>query len=190
MRTWMLTAGLIATLSLALPAAAQPAGPMPVTHDEIERMLGDLAGQLQGLGQRFGSHFGPAETPPERPLITIMLEHREDLGLSAAQVQEIERLRGGFERQAIKLDADRRIAQMDLASLLRAEPVELDKVEAKVREIERLRADLRIGRIRAIEQAKAQLTKEQRTRLVAIAERAGPWPRLSGPPRAPAPERF
>src|SRR5262249_59055528 len=110
--------------------------------------------------------------------------------LSAAQVQEIERLRGGFERQAIKLDADRRIAQMDLASLLRAEPVELDKVEAKVREIERLRADLRIGRIRAIEQAKAQLTKEQRTRLVAIAERAGPWPRLSGPPRAPAPERF
>jgi Spy/CpxP family protein refolding chaperone len=41
----------------------------------------------------------------------------------------------------------------------------MTKVEAKVREIERLRADLRFGRIRAAQKAKEQLTDEQRQKL-------------------------
>ena len=41
----------------------------------------------------------------------------------------------------------------------------MGKVEWKVREAEKLRADLRIARIRAIEQAKAVLTAEQKKKL-------------------------
>ena len=51
---------------------------------------------------------------------------------------------------------------MELAALLRAD---LAQVEAKLREIERLRLDLRLARIRTIEQGKAQLTPEQRAKL-------------------------
>ena len=39
------------------------------------------------------------------------------------------------------------------------------KVEAKVREIERLRTDLRIARIRTIQKGKEVLTADQRKRL-------------------------
>ena len=39
------------------------------------------------------------------------------------------------------------------------------KVEAKVREIERMRADLRIARIRTIQKGKEQLTADQRKKL-------------------------
>ena len=53
-------------------------------------------------------------------------------------------------------------------SLRRTDPVDLAKVEAKVREIEKMRADGRIARIRADEQGKAQLTTDQREKLKAL----------------------
>ena len=46
--------------------------------------------------------------------------------------------------------------------------MDLAKVETKVREVAQLRADLRIARLRAVEQGKAVLTPEQRTRLQAM----------------------
>jgi Spy/CpxP family protein refolding chaperone len=91
-----------------------------------------------------------------------------------AQVEGLERLRLDFQRQAIKQVADRRVAELDLATLLRPDPtdptkaVDLSRVEASVHEIERLRADLEISRIRTIEQGKALLTPEQRTKLTAL----------------------
>jgi hypothetical protein len=54
---------------------------------------------------------------------------------------------------------------MEVADLLRKDPVDLAEVEAKVRESERLRAELRIARIRVIERAKGQLDTAQKSRL-------------------------
>jgi Spy/CpxP family protein refolding chaperone len=48
---------------------------------------------------------------------------------------------------------------------LQAQNRDLAKIEAKIREIERLRGDLRIERIRAIEKAKALLSADQRKKL-------------------------
>lgn len=104
----------------------------------------------------------------ERPLITIMLHHRADLGLSAEQVGRLEALRAEYTREAIRRDADIRIAELDVAALLDKEPVDLPKVEAKVREAAQLRAELRLARIRILEQGKAVLTPEQRTKLAGI----------------------
>jgi len=180
--------GLLATwLWLVPPAAAQPVPSVPVTHDELARALDDLVGQIQDLGERWRGYFAPPEPPAERPVISLMLAHRQELGLTPEQVQELERLRNDFRREAIKRDADQRVADMDLSALLRAEPVDLGKVEAKVREIEKLRADLRIARIRAIEQGRALLTPDQRSRLAAIVARGGgPVPR-PGPPAGSLP---
>ena len=88
----------------------------------------------------------------------------------------------------MKRDADLRVAEMDLETLRRADPVDLARVEAKVREIERARADLRVARIRTIEQGKAQLTAEQREKLRMLAAEPRPLirPRAGTPPR----ERF
>ena len=76
----------------------------------------------------------------------------------------------------------------------RAEPVDLAQVEARVRDAERLRADLRVARIRAIEQGKAQLTAEQRDKLRALMTEPWPaaWPRAGGPPpvASPPPQRM
>ena len=176
-------------VALIIPiGTAAPSEVIPVTHEEMGRAFDDFAAQLHGLGERFRRHFTPGDTGPERPLVTFMLDHRAELELTPAQVQELERIRSDFQKDAIKLDADQRVAEMDLAELLRADPVDINRVEGKIRESERLRADLRLGRVRAIERGKAQLTAEQRARLATmLGEPPAARPRAGSPP---APQRF
>jgi len=160
-------------LALLVPAASSMAGsdtPLPrsVLHEELTQAWDELAGRLHGLGSRWREHFIQRETGSDRPLITFMLRHRGELELSQEQIRTLERLRNDFQREAIRREADLRIAETDLTNLLDAEAVELGQVEAKVREIERLRADLRLARIRTIEEGKAQLSSEQRKKLQAL----------------------
>ncbi len=187
MRTTKLLGTLAVMLAAAAPIRAEVIDATPVAHQELGRGLDELAAQLHGLGDRLRGHFERSESGAERPLISLMLQHRQELGLSAAQVEALERLRADFQRESIKRDADLRVADMHLAALLAAEPVDLAKVEPKVREIERLRADARLARIRVLEQGKAELTAEQRSKLKTLV--ASPWPpRPSGPlPATPTP---
>jgi Heavy-metal resistance len=104
----------------------------------------------------------------ERPLISIMLRHRHDLGLSPQQVQDLEQLRDGYQREAIRYEANLRIAEMALQRLLKADPVKLEQVRAKLQDIERLKVELRLARIQAIEQGKALLSPEQYEKLQSL----------------------
>ena len=104
----------------------------------------------------------------ERPLITMMLRNRQELGLSSEQVQALEDLRDGYQREAIRYQADIRIAEVELQSLLKAAAVDLEQVKVKLQEIEHLKTELRLARIRAIEQGKAVLTSEQHEKLQAL----------------------
>jgi Spy/CpxP family protein refolding chaperone len=103
--------------------------------------------------------------PAGRPVITMILRHRDNLALAPEQVARLEQLRADFARDAIRRGADLRIAELDLMLLQRADPADLAQIETKLREIERLRTDFRLARIRTVEQAKAQLTPEQKTKL-------------------------
>ena len=180
--------------AFATPAAADArTGPF----EEAGRLVDQLAGRLGSFGADLAQQMQPGRGgmgsmggmgrvmggPAERPLLTIMLHHRTELGLSADQVSRLETLRGDFTREAIRRDADIRIAELDLASLLEQDSPDLSKVEAKVREAAQLRADLRIARLRAIEQGKAVLTPEQRTRLQTML--GGGMHHGSGGPPAP-----
>ena len=151
----------------------------PKSAEEAGRLVDQLADRLGSLGAELAQQLpsgrggaGPMGRtgrtmgdPADRPLITIMLHHRSELGLNPEQVGRLEALRGEFAREAIRRDADIRIAELDLVALLDQEPADLAKVEAKVREVAQLRAELRIARLRTIEQGKTLLTPEQRTRL-------------------------
>jgi Spy/CpxP family protein refolding chaperone len=94
-----------------------------------------------------------------------MLRHRKELELTPEQVQGLERLRDDYQREAIRSEGELRIGEMELAGLLKAEPVNVEKVKVKLQEVERLRVDLRFARIRAIEEGKALLSAEQREKL-------------------------
>jgi Spy/CpxP family protein refolding chaperone len=104
----------------------------------------------------------------QRPLITIMLDNRHELGLSPEQVEDLENLRDEYQREAIRYEADIRIAEIDLQKLLKAEAVDLEQIKVKLQEIEHLKVELRLARIRAIEQGKALLSPEQHGKLQAL----------------------
>ena len=123
--------------------------------ERLQRAVHDWSRQLR-------SRLSARETREERPLISQILNDREELRLSGEQVRKLEQLRDQFQRQSIRTEADLKIIELDVAALLDSESVDLTRVEQKVRESEKLRADLRIARIRALEQAKAVLTTEQR----------------------------
>ena len=151
---------------LSSPAAAtEPGKTRPVVHEELVDTWDDLTRGLRDWVNRTREHFSAKAPREERPLISIMLRNRDKLGLSTEQVRNLEQIRNDFERESIRRDADLRVAEMDLTNLTEAASVDMGKVEAKVREIERLRAEQRLARIRSIKKGKQQLTTEQRKKL-------------------------
>lgn len=159
-------------------AAGQQQSAVP---DELAETWEQFQRAVQDWGERLRERLGTKSVREERPTITQMLTYKEFLGLSADQVKKLEQLRDNFRRQSIRTEADVKIIEMDIAALTDNPTIEVGKVEAKIREAEKLRADLRIARVRAIEQAKAVLTAEQRKKFyekieTLQARRSGPNP--------------
>jgi hypothetical protein len=145
----------------------------PAHSAEIERSkpsipeeLGDawerLQRALQDWGGQIRERFGARDSREDRPMISLILKYKDYLRLTGEQVTKLEQLRDNYQRQSIRTEADTRIIDLDIAALLDKPNVDVPKVEQKIREVEKLKADLRIARVRAVEQAKALLTAEQR----------------------------
>jgi len=114
-----------------------------------------------------GMRMGPSTEllGRERPLLSLALRHRAELGLSADQVKTLEELVERFRKDAEGRVSQVESAEQELAGLLKSDPVDMAGVESKVRAIETLRGDLRLARIRTIAQGRAALSPEQRTKL-------------------------
>ena len=156
-------------LIVAIPAlSAEPERSKPPLPEELSDAWERFQRALHEWGGRLWERVGPRGAREDRPVISQMLNNKEALGLSADQVRRLEQQRDNFQRLTIRNEADLRILELDIATLLDSEPVEMAKLEAKMREEEKLRADLRIARIRAIEQGKALLNAEQKKKLTEL----------------------
>jgi Spy/CpxP family protein refolding chaperone len=188
MRTTAVLGGLALVLGLTLPVAAQS----PATTDAMQVQMGPGMGGpgmggpgmggpgrggpgMQGEKGQGGEHgrFGHGHMRRGRSVVFMALRNQKELGLSAQQVSSLEQLGMDSRRASIKRRADAQLTRLDLFGLLKTEPVDMGKVEAKVREVERFKADGIIARIRTNEAAKSQLTAEQREKLKTL--RAGRW---------------
>lgn len=107
------------------------------------------------------------------PLITLVLWHARDLSLIPEQVRGLEALRSDFQRAADLQGAELQRLELEVQGLLGREPIDLAQVETRIRRIESLRIELRLGRIRTVEKGKATLTPEQWRKLQPLI-RGGP----------------
>jgi Spy/CpxP family protein refolding chaperone len=156
-------------LIVTIPAlSAEPERSKPPVPEELSDAWERFQRALHDWGGRLWERVGPRGAREDRPVISQMLNNKEALGLSADQVRRLEQQRDNFQRLTIRHEADLRILELDIATLLDSEPVEMAKLEAKIREEEKLRSDLRIARIRAIEQGKALLNAEQKKKLTEL----------------------
>jgi len=189
MKTRQVLAGLALGLGLAVPAAAQQTSPTtPPASEETSRAAEDQGYRAHGprgdWRARAGHDGGPAmagwnrggfhHRGHGRMLFGFVMRHQQELALTPDQVQGFQRLATDYRRDAIKRDADMKLARVDLGTLLRPDPanpgkpVDMAQAEAKIREIEKARGDMMLNRLRAMEQGKALLTPEQRAKLVTL----------------------
>jgi Spy/CpxP family protein refolding chaperone len=174
-------------LIVTIPAlSAEPERSKPPVPEELSDAWERFQRALHEWGGRLWERVGPRGAREDRPVISQMLNNKEALGLSADQVRRLEQQRDNFQRLTIRNEADLRILELDIASLLDSEPVEMAKLEAKMREEEKLRTDLRIARIRAIEQGRALLNAEQKKKLTELLRQSLTlrWPPTSQNPSA------
>jgi hypothetical protein len=92
----------------------------------------------------------------------FFLDHAQHLTLSTEQQKRLNQIK----EQALldKASANRKIqeAEQQLWKSSAADRPDAEEIETKVRQVEKLRADQRIGFIRAVDQAARVLTEEQR----------------------------
>jgi hypothetical protein len=181
MRTIGMLVGLALMFGLTVPAAAGPSGmvhaaeALPAVHDGMGS--GGNRPDMEAPG-RFGAWqrgIGLAQRHRRPSFIRMVLMNRQELGLTARQVDSLRKLGMDSWRAAIRRNAELQVARLDLMTLRWSDPVDMGKVETKVREIEKLKGDGRIAAIRTAEDAKAQLTAEQREKVKGLRPmRGGP----------------
>jgi len=172
MRTTPMLVGLGLMLGLTMPVAAEPPDMVQAAPEmglAVHYGMGSGGNRpgMQAPGRPGGWQrgFGHSQGHPRPSFIRMVLFNRQELGLTTQQVESLRNLGMDSRRAAIRRSADLQIAQLDLMNLRWSNPVDMGKVEAKVREIERFKGDGRIAAIRTAEDAKAQLTAEQREKL-------------------------
>lgn len=186
--------GLAVALGLTLPAAAEP----PTDTQLAQATPAPAPGGQPQWGQRpdggrsmHGHHRWHRHGKAHRfSLARLALRHQKDLGLSTTQVESLRKLSIDAQRDAIKREADLKLARVDLGALMMPDPADpnrardMGRIEAKVRDIEKLRADGKIAQIRAMEQSRQVLTPEQREKLRALMTQR--W-QHRGPQQGPGP---
>lgn len=172
----------VLVIGLAIPASAQMMGPMG--HPEGGGM-GMMGGGMMGPGMGPGMGGGPGgrEMSHEGPLISIMLDQKQEIGLSPEQEKKLRDLRTEFSKETVRRTAEIRVAEIELESLLEQDKWDLSKIEPKVKQIATLQGDLRLARIKTLEAGRAVLTPAQIEKLKQVGHRMrGPGgPGMMGP---------
>jgi Spy/CpxP family protein refolding chaperone len=184
---FLIAAGLAVCLAFAYSAEAQMAGQKGMMKDRGGMMSEGMAGcgcgmmqcgmgggmmpgcgMMQGRGMQGRGMMGRGMMRGEmmgghQRLMHMCMQH---LDLNAKQKEEIEGIRMATMKKVIHKKADMQIARLELGDLLSKDQVDMKAVEAKVKQIEGLRADIHLALIKAKEEVKSKLTPDQRKKIM------------------------
>ena len=109
-----------------------------------------------------------------RGMTSSYLGRAAELGLSTAQVEQLQAIHSACRRDMIRIRADEQVARLDLADLLRSKDWTPDAAEKLVRKQQALAGDLRMRQIQAMSAARQVLTAEQLQKAAAGAAEEDP----------------
>ncbi len=156
-------------------------GPGMMGYRMTPEMMRGIHEMMQGMGlMEPGFH---ARRGHERPLISLILASKEQLGLTADQERTLRELRADFQKESIRQNAEIDVAELELNGLLEQEKVDVARAEMLAKKIAMLQAGLRVGRIKTIEAGKAVLTPEQRGKFERLGHESMMGPGMAPPMR-------
>jgi len=112
-------------------------------------------GMMQGMmGQMY-----------KMPTPQILLSLADELKLNEEQVKSIQQIGFNLQKEVIRKNADRSIAEVELNALFSEDELNLEQARQKIQQIVTLEGELKIAQIKASIDAKNVLTNEQRAGL-------------------------
>ena len=97
-----------------------------------------------------------------------LLRHGKDLGLSQEQRAKIKAIATDYTKTRIREEADLKLAEVDVRTLVHNEKAELSAIEAALKKSESTQTALRLDGVKALRATAAVLTPEQREKWRAI----------------------
>lgn len=94
-----------------------------------------------------------------------MMQAMSNLNLSPDQKKKIESLKLKHQKEAIPLLSKTEMANVEIKELTLSDPIDLEKVKAKVKEKHTAMADLEVSHLALTQQMKGILTPEQRQKM-------------------------
>ena len=91
-----------------------------------------------------------------------LLKHAKEIGLTPEQIGKLKALQLDFKRTEVRLEADRKIAKLDLQALVEDEQADLNTIQAKVEQLKKTEGACQFAGIKAKRHAAALLSPDQR----------------------------
>jgi Spy/CpxP family protein refolding chaperone len=133
------------------------------------RMAGGCGCGMMDKGN-MGRHMGMMGEMGMKGMHHRIWRHIMALDLDQKQKAEIRTIKTDLMKDMIRKKADLRIAMLELGELVQADKVDMKDVEAKVKQIEGLKASMLLAGIQATETVKSKLTDEQKKKLDEMTE--------------------
>jgi len=86
---------------------------------------------------------------------------KKELELSNKQMKDLKSIKLDFQMSKIRKEADLKIAELELKSLMHEDEASIKDIEAKLKAVAKLKTDMKLSHIKAFRKAKALLTPEQ-----------------------------
>lgn len=159
----------------AMPAAA-PAAPMMDDDMDLMGMMGQ--GSMTGMGTK-GPQMKRASALPGFPGVShlyhigasgFFLDHPKHVSLTKEQQTKLNRLKQKTLLGKSKVQRQIDEAEQSLWELTSADEPDVEQIETKISEIERLRSEQRLAFIRSVGEAAQVLTSQQREALLGQAK--------------------
>ena len=86
---------------------------------------------------------------------------KKELELTDKQMKDLKAIKMDFQKGQIRTEADLKIAQLELKSLMHDDDAPIKDIEAKMKASAKLKVDMKLSHIKAFREAKALMTPEQ-----------------------------
>ncbi len=137
------------------------------SQNSFAEMCGDGMPMKAGMKHRDMGRMMWAETHIWRQF--------KGLDLNEKQEDAIKEIESKVRKDTIRKRADLQIARVELKEILHKDPVDMNGVETKLNQIAAIVTDIRLSRIKAIEEVKSQLTPEQKKKFKRNLKKHGRW---------------
>lgn len=195
MSTGIVVLALTALLAVGLGWAQQEGEPgeKVETAEPMMSMMMPMCQMMMRNMMMGGRGPGPVEKeddPVERELHSLgcpgfFVRHAEELGLSDDQVADLKAIRWDHRKSGIKKRAEIQVVHVELEELLDQEPVNFDKVKAKIIGVGDLEQEMHLSYLATIQKARQVLTADQLKKAKTLKKTC--CPEKMGPEKTPMP---